>query len=93
MSLTKLCTKCHLRSIEPARVELGLTICYQCALTIPRKKGMMVSDHKTALEIQIMHPDTYEVAKSVFARRAGKACNLGKSMNGSGKTAIFNEPI
>jgi len=54
---------------------------------------MMTSDHKTALAIQIMHPKTFKAAKSVFARRAGKACNLGKSMHGAGNTAIYNEPI
>jgi len=88
-----LCTKCYARSVEPARVEIGLRTCYTCALSIPRKKGMMTSDHKTALAIQIMHPKTFKAAKSVFARRAGKACNLGKSMHGAGNTAIYNEPI
>jgi hypothetical protein len=88
-----LCAKCYSRSVEPARVEIGLLTCYTCALSVPRKKGMMTSDHKTALAIQLMHPETFKAAKSVFASRTGKACNLGKSMNGAGKTAIFNEPI
>lgn len=88
-----LCTKCYRTSVEAARLEIGLTTCYKCALSIPRKKGLMISDHKTAMAIQVMHPATYQAAKSVFARRAGKQCNLGKSMNGAGKTAIYNEPI
>lgn len=88
-----ICTKCYQRSVEPKRIEVGLNTCYTCALNVPRKKGMMTSDHKTAMAIQIMHPSTYEVAKRVFARRAGKACNLGKSMHGSAVTEVHHELI
>lgn len=86
-----LCTKCYKRSIEPARLAAKLLTCYECALNVPRKKGMVSYAHKTAGSIDIMHPATYAVAKKVFARRAGKQCNLGKSMNGAAQTTIYHD--
>lgn len=51
---SKSCTICH-KQIEPARIELGLTICFSCAdRTVKRYKGDMNYAHKTAPTLMIM---------------------------------------
>lgn len=48
------CTICH-KQIEPARVELNLTICYSCAeRTVTKVKGDMNYQHKTAPTLMVM---------------------------------------
>lgn len=84
-----ICTKCHIQTVITERISLGLTTCLKCAENVPKYKGALIYGHKTAGDIQVMHPATFNAFKKVSARNAGKACNLGKTMYGGGVTEIL----
>ncbi len=49
-------------SIEPERLAYGLTICKRCAFAgrdQPKYKGMMIFNHKTGGDCQVMSPDDF----------------------------------
>lgn len=53
------CTICKL-AVEPARLDLGLRICYSCASkTVKKVKGDMNYAHKTAPSLMVMSPETH----------------------------------
>lgn len=68
------CEECG-GQIQPARVELGLTRCFDCADT-PLLKGRPCYGHKTGSEIDIVTPGFF-LANAKYYRRKDKNCNLG----------------
>lgn len=56
----KNCFNCD-NSIEPARVELGLSLCFHCASSCIKKvKGDMNYAHKTAPTLMVMSSETFQ---------------------------------
>jgi hypothetical protein len=53
------CTLCH-NTVEPARQDLGLELCFSCANTNVKKvRGDMNYAHKTAPTLMVMSPETH----------------------------------
>lgn len=54
--------------VEPARLEIGLETCYQCALNVPRVKGVRVFTDKVTSDVVVV-PE--EEVKRHQARQPG----------------------
>ena len=54
-----MCGLCN-KPIEPARKQIGLTICFSCAnKTVKKVKGHMNYAHKTAPSLMVMSPEVH----------------------------------
>jgi len=72
---------CCKSTIEPERVELGLQVCFRCAMAgkgQPRYKGAMIYSHKTAGVLEVMSPRRYQIHMSC-ARNQGKGGGFSSS--------------
>lgn len=74
------CSKCR-KPIEPARVELNLTICFACAeKTVQKVKGDNIFTHKTGSVIQIMTPEIFSVYRKYvpYSKTSGRGSGVHK---------------
>jgi len=70
------CIKCLIKEVEVERVEIGLEICLDCAKKVPKVKGYMSFQHKTAPVVQIVH-DWKEYSKyAPHGRNTGRGSGV-----------------
>lgn len=72
-------------NVEPARAELSLTTCRQCAFSgpdVPRPRGRQVYGHKTGAEIEIHSAESWARNKKYFIPNGnGRSCVKNFSKN------------
>tara|TARA_R110000787_G_scaffold14600_2_gene44927 strand:- start:2755 stop:3009 length:255 start_codon:yes stop_codon:yes gene_type:complete len=66
--------------IEQGRLDIGLIICLSCAKRAEpsRRKGVMIWNHKTAPEIQIINTDQFNSYRKFnpYGRQTGRGSGL-----------------
>jgi len=70
--------------VELPRLELGLTICKQCAFTGPdveRPRGRIVYGHKTGGEIEILSAQSWRENKKYFIPNGARSAVKNFSKN------------